>query len=52
MKKIISALLCLLMITSTFISAFALTENKAVLSRVTDDDIIVGDANGDGAVDM
>ncbi|MBQ7835772.1 MAG: hypothetical protein IJ389_00800 [Clostridia bacterium] len=52
MKKIISALLCLMMIMSTIISTSALTENAAVLGRVTDDDIIVGDANGDGYVDM
>ncbi len=52
MKKIISALLCLMMLISTVVSASALTDNGAKLGIVTDDEIVVGDANGDGAVDM
>jgi len=50
MKKIISALLCLLMIGSTVVSAAALTGNGARFRVITDDAFVLGDANADGAV--
>jgi hypothetical protein len=51
MKKIISMLLCLVMLLSTVMSVSALTPNQTYFNTVWDE-IVVGDANGDGSVDM
>ncbi len=53
MKKIISALLCMIMIASTIVSAAALKGNDGDFDIIVKEgDYIVGDANGDGVVDM
>ncbi len=52
MKKIISSLLCCAMIGSMIISTAALTDNEAVLNHKTVGSFVLGDANGDGNVDM
>ncbi len=52
MKRFISALLCVMMIVSTVISAGALRTNTGSYNITVGGDFIVGDANGDGAVDM
>lgn len=49
MKKIISALLCLVMIGSMFVSTAALTNNTTTFNLVTDGNYVVGDVDGDGA---
>ena len=51
MKKVISALLCIMMIASTVISTLALTPHECYFDTVWDE-FYVGDVNGDGVVDM
>jgi len=50
MKKFIAALLCLMMIVSSVISASALKSNGAYPDVFVGNDFVVGDANNDGAV--
>ena len=54
MKRIISTLLCVVMIGSMMITALAadLEGNSVQINIKSDDGFVLGDANGDGAVDM
>lgn len=50
MKKIISALLCLIMVGSMFVSAAALVTNDSKYNIYTDDAFVLGDSNSDGSL--
>ncbi|MBR4071828.1 MAG: DUF4838 domain-containing protein, partial [Clostridia bacterium] len=50
MKKIISVLLCMIMVGSMVVSASALVSNNSKYSIFSDDAFMLGDANGDNAV--
>ena len=52
MKRIISAMLVVMMLLSCAISASALKGNNANLEIEVEGEFTVGDANGDGAIDM
>ncbi len=50
MKKFIAALLCVMMLVSSVVSASALTGNSAYPDIIVGNEYTVGDANDDGAV--
>ena len=52
MKKFTSLMLCLLMLFTTVLSTSALTNNTTIVDMIDDGGFILGDANGDGSVDM
>ena len=52
MKKAMSLMLCLMMVVSMVIQSFALTNNTTPIALIDDDGFVLGDANGDGAIDM
>ncbi|MBQ7836667.1 MAG: dockerin type I repeat-containing protein, partial [Clostridia bacterium] len=52
MKRIIAITVCLMMLLSSVISVSALSGNNSEYAVITDDGFTLGDANGDGAIDM
>ncbi len=52
MKKIISALLCAIMLTSTVVAASALQKNEDYFDTKLEHEFEVGDVNSDGEFDM
>ena len=52
MKKVISLLLSIMIFSISAVPAFALTDNTTNVDMIDDGGFVLGDANGDGAVDM